>query len=85
MSKLTNIAAKYAAMAAGFALPYIEEYVDVKRQTSALNDKITELSEENSQLRKEKESLKRQIIIAAIVASASFAAFIAALLVLITK
>jgi predicted nuclease with TOPRIM domain len=85
MSKLTNIASKYAAMAAGFALPYLEEYVDVKKQTAVLNDKITELSEENAKLRKENESLKRQTVIVAAAAAASFVAFLTILLIFIIK
>ncbi|MCL1901282.1 MAG: hypothetical protein FWG57_03865 [Endomicrobia bacterium] len=85
MASVADKIAKYAAMAAGFAMPYVEEFIDVKKQTAILTKEIDALKEENSQLRSENESLKQKIVLSAVIAAASFAAFIAVLLVLIIR
>lgn len=72
---------KLAVITAGFLLPYVEEYIRTKQQIPALTDEISELAEENLKLEKENETLKQQILIAAVIGSASFAAFIALLIV----
>lgn len=77
MGDISKKAAKLASAAAGFALPYIENYINDKRQLSRLHDKIKELCEENGRLRRENQALKRRIIIAAAFAAAGFIAFIA--------
>ncbi|MDR2425565.1 MAG: hypothetical protein LBD46_00035 [Endomicrobium sp.] len=85
MFKVSDKITKYAAMAVGFALPYIEEYIDVKKQTAVLNDKIAELLQENSKLLKENQYLKLQVLTAAVAAAILFVAFIIMLLILIIK
>jgi len=85
MASVADKIAKYAAMAAGFVMPYAEEFIDGKKQTAILKDEIDALTKENSKLRSENESLKQKFMLAAIIASASFAAFVAILLVLIIR
>lgn len=70
-----------AFIAAGFVLPYVEEYIRTKQQIPMLTEEISELLEENILLKKENDKLKQQILIAAVIGSASFAAFIALLIV----
>jgi cell division protein FtsB len=73
--KILKCLSKLLVSAAGFVLPYAEEYIRVKQQIPSLTDKISALIEENSKLKKENKALKRHVLMAAVIASASFVAF----------
>ena len=76
MAKIFSRLMKIAAVVTGFAAPYIR----TKTEAENLKEDIAVLSQDNEKLRKENDSLKRQLLILAVIAALSFTAFAAVMI-----